>query len=111
MMDQLIADLKLASSGLLNQAMIDRGSGWIESLKADYPLAHRLLIGVLYKEPSEVLDALCKMQPHLREHLSNGRGWNDSALAYVTALQKRLRGEDKPKPAKRIRRSVKLLNK
>jgi hypothetical protein len=87
---KLASDLQSAAKGIADEALIMRGAGWIAQLEREYPTAHRLLMSALYEEPRDVLQALSKLDPQLRE-LRN----NEHALEYVRQLQKRIRGESK----------------
>lgn len=82
--------LKNVSTGMIEQAQIEKGSRWIEALEDEYPLAHRLLMMTLYGEPREVMKTLCMIIPALREYRQNPH-----VLAYVGKLQNELRGKKK----------------
>ncbi len=87
-LEQLKADLSSVSQGLINQAMIERGAGWIEALANEFPVAHGLLMASLYGEPSTVMNLLCIAMPELRPYRRNGK-----VLEYVGKLQGELRGK------------------
>lgn len=89
-LEQLKTDLSSVAQGMVNQAMIERGAGWIEALAAEYPVAHGLMIASLYGEPTTVMNLLCIVVPELKPYRKN-----DKVLAYVGKLQNELRGKKK----------------
>jgi hypothetical protein len=89
-LNDLLTDLRASAQGIADTALIERGAGWIRELEKEFPLAHRLLMSALYKEPSDVLEALIKLQPGLIQLRGNER-----VLEYIGQLQGKLR---RPKP-------------
>lgn len=88
MLDELLELVKSVSTGMVEQAKVERGAKWIEAMGREYPIVHRILKGVLYERPEKVLDALAS--------------WNDGfaslrrnphALEYIRQLQLRVRGK------------------
>jgi hypothetical protein len=90
MLEDLIKLLHEASTNAVNEAMITRGSAWIDALKREYPAAHFIILALLYKTPSEVLNGLANFNKELRPYATN-----EHALAYIAALQVKLRGKTK----------------
>lgn len=78
------------SKDTIDTAMLARGSAWIEALQQEFPLAHALITGLVYKTPREVLTSLAVFQPDIKPYVGN-----EHALAYVAALQTKLRGNRK----------------
>lgn len=87
MLDKLIADLQSASQGVIDDAMINRGAGWIDELKNEFPWVYEMLMGMLYKSPEYVLSGLILLNKDLAPYRDNKH-----ALAYIAALQGKLRG-------------------
>jgi hypothetical protein len=84
----LLNDLQASSQQVLDDAVVERGAGWIRQLEFEFPLAHQVLMSALYKEPGDVLNALAAMNPDL--HSLKG---NELVLNYVGRLQLVLRGD------------------
>ena len=82
--------LKNVSTGMVEQAQVEKGSRWIEQLAVEYPLAHRLLMMTLYGEPRDVMKTLGMIIPGLREYRKNPH-----VLLYIEKLQAELRGKRK----------------
>ena len=87
MLEDFQTILREVSEGLVTEAHITRGAKWIEAMKREFPLAHVVLMGLLYKQPSEVLDSLARFNSVVLEFKQS-----PAALAYIGELQKRLRG-------------------
>ncbi len=87
-LEQLKADLSSVSQGMINQAMIERGAGWIKALANEFPIAHGLLMASLYGKPTTVMNLLCIVVPDLKPYRKNGK-----VLEYVGKLQDELRGK------------------
>ena len=87
-LNQLVDDLQAASKQLVNDAVVQRGAGWILELEREFPYAYGLLMSALYKEPVDVLRALAQIDPELRQLVNN-----QFALDYVRRIQLRIRGE------------------
>lgn len=85
-LNNLLNDLRSTATGIIDMAMVERGAGWIRQLEVEFPLAYRLLIDALYKEPGDVLEALIRLQPGLVSLRGNG-----NMLAYIGQLQSKLR--------------------
>ena len=88
-LNKLIEDLRATANGILDYAIVERGAGWIRQLQVEFPQAHDLLMSVLYNPPEDVLRVLGKMRYELRELEGN-----EHVLAYIAALQSRLRGHN-----------------
>jgi hypothetical protein len=81
----LTADLNQAAQGLIDEAMINRGAGWIEAMAEEFPIAHKILMELLYGTPEEILDGLAMMSPDLAPLKRNPH-----VLEYVGQLQEKL---------------------
>ena len=85
--DEIKSDIDRAiREELITPALVDRGYGWIEQLRVEYPIAHKLLMAVIYGKPEQVLKALGYWEPSFKD-LSK----NPMAIKYVRLLQERLR--------------------
>jgi hypothetical protein len=80
--------LRQVAAGMVDDAMITRGSQWIEHLKKEFPAAHLIIMSLLYRSPEHVLDALANMNSEIKPFRRN-----PNAIAYIAALQKRLKGK------------------
>lgn len=89
-MDSFTSDLKAVAQGAVSDAMIDRGSGWIESLRHDSPIMHTLIMSLLYKSPEKVVAALALWNAEIKPLVHN-----EHVLAYIAAVQCKLRGSPK----------------
>lgn len=85
-LNKLLADLQSVSREIASVALIERGAGWIEQLRIEFPVAHELLMSALHKEPRDVLEALIQMNSDLAQLRGNAR-----VLDYIAQLQARLR--------------------
>lgn len=83
---KLLSDV--TSQRTLDDAALDRGSAWIEALGREFPMAHALITGLVHKTPQQVLDSLAVFNAALKPYARDER-----ALAYIAALQTRLRGK------------------
>ncbi len=88
MLEDLIKLLHEASDSAINDAMVTRGSKWIEALKREFPGAHAVIMALLYQEPRSVLNVLAGLNKEIAPYTSNKH-----ALAYISALQDRLKGK------------------
>jgi hypothetical protein len=83
----LSADLQSTAQGLLDDARVERGAGWICELEVEYPYAYNLLMAGLYQEPADVLEALAAFDADIRKLKKSPQ-----ALEYVRRIQERIRG-------------------
>jgi len=85
--DQIKADIDSAiKEELITPALVDRGYGWIEQMRVEFPIAHRILMAVIYGKPEAVLKALAVWEPSFK-----GLDKKPVAVRYVKLLQERLR--------------------
>jgi hypothetical protein len=91
-MEELLALLREVSTGMINQASIDRGAKWIEAMKFEFPIAHKLVMGFLYKSPGDVLATLGSINPGFKQFRHNAH-----AVEFIRKLQESLRGKEQRK--------------
>lgn len=87
--DSIKADIDNAiRENLVTPALVDRGKGWMDQLKREYPILHKILMSVVFGEPEQVLKALAMWDIRFK-----GLHKNPVALKYVRQLQATLNGE------------------
>ena len=93
--NQLLSDfqemLRGISTGLVEQAQVERGSRWLEAFANEFPLAHLLLMNALYKTPADVMKVIGLLVPELKQYRKN-----EHVLIYIGKLQDELKGRRKP---------------
>lgn len=77
--------IQQATTGLANDALVTRGAGWLQQFKREFPIAHAIIIGMLYKKPEDVMDSLLLWVPDLQPYRRHPQ-----ALEYIKRLQVRL---------------------
>lgn len=87
MLEELTTLIKAVAQGAADDAMVTRGSAWITQLKKEFPGVHMIIMAMLYKSPEAVLDALGKLNAEIAPYTRNPH-----AIAYIRALQVKLRG-------------------
>jgi hypothetical protein len=85
----LIGEIEKATQEGINQAAIDRGIGFLEAARAEYPQATEFLLALLYQKPKTVLKRLGELCP-----AAKGLQHDAHAVAYVEQVQTGLKAKN-----------------
>jgi hypothetical protein len=70
-LEQLRTEFEALARGVADQAMVDRSARLLDQLALEHPVAHKLITGLIDKNPDQIADALGLFSPDVRRHRKN----------------------------------------